>query len=207
MLLTDALRIAAAKPRVQQLLSNLKRDAGWGHDVSLTTDVEETPGYPTVLRLKQPRHGFQNEQHEIAFAARLAQSAIDWVVLLGRAAPTIDGFFLDGTPFQLKNVGNRDPQRQPLGVIEAVDQTWRSARNRPVPWRGVTVYVNAPGVPTDWISRRWSEPTDPRLAPEVFHSGIIGRVVVYAHGGTIELPLRRRIARAPAKARSDPRYR
>jgi hypothetical protein len=134
-----------------------------------------------------------NTSAELSLAAKVPQSAVDWIVLLGKA-PAIDGFFLStGIPFQLKSVQAKPPALQPGGIVDAVKEAAQKAGPRG--WRNIALYVNAPSVPTDVIDRRWRDGgPHPRLEPRDV-DGTLGRLIVFGLDGVIELPLRLPVVR------------
>ena len=186
----DELRMAANHPNIIRVLKNLERDPDFRRAVTLPDDAEPIPSIPHVYRLRGDRAEQQNTPAEIEFATRVARLHSDTVVLVGKA-PAIDGFLVsNGKTFQLKQLTG-DPSLQGGGVIDAVKRARKTAAKRPVPWRGIRVYVEAPALPVAWITKRWNDPgRSQKIAAHDLDGTLDFIVIVFGQDGICELPLK-----------------
>jgi hypothetical protein len=147
------------------------------------SDIVQVMAYPHVLALKSRVH--QLEPHEQSLADLVSRYERDDVLLLGNT-PAIDGFLLkQNTLIQLKRagVGREAP---PGTFIQAFLTAWQKAHT----WTGISLYISAPNITTEFAQRRWDTVgTDPKL--EKHHlNGQISRVTVFCANGPTRLPLR-----------------
>jgi hypothetical protein len=170
-----ALQASLAAPAIESTLSKLKV-------VVTETGVEQALGYPHVLELKS--RSYQIEPHEKSFAEKICGHEHDDVLLLGNTM-AIEGFLLrKQIPIQLKRAGV-DSTSPPGVFVQAFLTAWQKARG----WRGISLYISAPGITVDFARQRWNTAgTDPKLEQRHLN-GQIGRVAVYCADGITDLPL------------------
>jgi hypothetical protein len=152
-------------------------------NVSVTdADVRQAMGYAHVLELRS--RSYQIEPHEKSFAEKICSHEQDDALLLGNTK-AIEGFLLrKQSLIQLKRagIGSESP---PGAFVQAFLTAWQKAHG----FRGISLYISAPGITVDFALRRWNTAgTDPKLEQRHLN-GQIGRVSVYCSDGITDLPL------------------
>lgn len=129
---------------------------------------------------------------EVAFSERIAADIGDDIVIATRSSQqAVDGMFRkSGIPLQLKQL---DPTKNvPRSMVANINKAYDSAAGHQVGggagWKGVHVFVEAPGLTKAKALNRWknnlSSPSTKFKA-----DGTIDRIRVYCDDGPIDLPL------------------